>query len=90
VAGIEAYFDDIIVSEESKIAKPDPKIFHMACANLGIKPEEAVYVGDYYPNDIAGAIGAGITPIWICNSPDAYREYSGIRISTLKELKRIL
>lgn len=89
-AGIEDYFDDIIVSEESGTAKPDPKIFHMSCANLEIKPEEAVYVGDYYPNDIAGALAAGITPIWICDNPDANREYTGIRIQSLRELMRIL
>ena len=90
VAGLADYFDDIIVSEEAGIAKPDPRVFLISCDNLGVKPEESVLVGDYYPNDIAGAISAGITPIWICNSPDAYREYTGIRISSLKELMQIL
>jgi len=90
VAGLEDYFDDIIVSEESGTAKPDPKIFFMACANLKVKPDEAVYVGDYYPNDIEGAISAGITPIWVCSNPEAYRDYEGKRISSIKELMDIL
>jgi len=90
VAGLEDYFDDIIVSEETGTAKPDPRIFQLSCDNLGIKPEEAVYVGDYYPNDIAGAISARITPIWICNNPDLNIEYTGIRLSKIEDIMQVL
>lgn len=90
VAQLEGYFEDIIVSEEAGIAKPDRRIFLLSCSNLGVKPEEAVYVGDYYPNDIAGALSANITPIWICKNPDAHKDYSGIRISSLKDIMQIL
>jgi putative hydrolase of the HAD superfamily len=33
VAGLEGYFDDIIVSDETGTAKPDPSIFRLSCAN---------------------------------------------------------
>lgn len=90
VAGLEEYFDNIIVSDETGTAKPDPRIFLLSCANLSVKPEEAVYVGDYYPNDIAGAICAGIMPIWICNNPNEKKDYTGIRVTCLQDILRIL
>jgi putative hydrolase of the HAD superfamily len=69
VAGITEYFDDILVSGEVSYEKPEPEIFLMSCSRLGITPEEAVFVGDYYPNDIAGALAVGIKPIWIQDEP---------------------
>jgi putative hydrolase of the HAD superfamily len=88
--GIDKYFDDIIVSGEQEFAKPDPRIFQLSCSNLGVKPEEAVFVGDYYPNDIEGAIMAKIMPIWITDHPDEHKEYKGIRITRLKEILELL
>lgn len=87
--GITDYFDDIIVSEEAGFAKPDAKIFHMSLNNLNVKPEEAVYVGDYYPNDIEGALNAKIKPVWITDRPDEHEEYDGIRIHELKDLLKL-
>ncbi len=87
---IAEYFDDIIVSGEQPYAKPDPRIFELACRNLGVKPEEAVFIGDYYPNDIAGALSAKIMPIWINNNPDEHKEYQGIRVSRLKDILEFL
>ncbi len=87
---ITDYFDDIIVSGEVGVEKPDPRIFGLSCERLGVKPEEAVFVGDHYPNDIAGAIGANIKPIWITNNPDEHMEYNGIYISRLKDVMKYL
>lgn len=80
-ACIMDYFDDIIVSGEQDFAKPDSRIFLLSCHHLGITTAEAVYVGDYYPNDIAGAIGAGITPIWISEDAKEYPEYEMVFVS---------
>ncbi len=87
---ITDYFDDIIVSGEEAYAKPDPRIFLLSCEHLGVKPEEAVFIGDYYPNDIAGAISAKIKPIWISEDPDEHMEYEGIRIRELKDVLKLL
>lgn len=88
--GIENYFDDIIVSEEAGLEKPDPRIFQLSCEHLGVTPEEAVFIGDYYPNDIAGAISAKIMPIWICGDQDEHKEYDGIRVTRLKDILEVL
>ncbi len=87
---IEGYFDDIIVSGEQPFAKPDSRIFALSCENLDVKPEEAVFVGDYYPNDIAGALSAKIMPIWISNNPDEHKEYQGIKVKCLKDILNYL
>ncbi len=84
--GVTHYFDDIIVSGEEDFAKPDARIFLKSCEHLGIRPEEAVYIGDYYPNDIEGALSANITPIWICQDPKEHPEYQGIRVARLRDI----
>ena len=83
---IAKYFDDIIVSGDLDFAKPDPRIFELSCRHLGVTKEEAVYIGDYYPNDIAGALGAGILPIWICENMEEHPEYEGIRVNRLRDI----
>lgn len=53
------WFDAVAVSAEVAAEKPNPTIFLKACEFLGVKPEEAVHVGDDRRNDIWGARDAG-------------------------------
>ncbi|KAK8632977.1 hypothetical protein V6N13_013833 [Hibiscus sabdariffa] len=55
----EHWFDAVAVSAEVEAEKPNPTIFVKACELLGIKPEEAVHVGDDRRNDVWGARDAG-------------------------------
>jgi putative hydrolase of the HAD superfamily len=67
------------------VEKPHPEIFQMALQRSGIKPDEAVYVGDTYPTDIGGAELAGLRGIlidWVGAYPDA----TCPRITSLSEL----
>jgi putative hydrolase of the HAD superfamily len=89
-AKISHYFDDIIVSGETEHEKPDPDIFALSCRHLGINPKEAVFVGDYFPNDIEGAIRVGMIPVWINDDPKEHSEYKGIRIKRLKDILKVL
>jgi putative hydrolase of the HAD superfamily len=57
--------DAIIVSAAVGVAKPDPRIFRLATDALGVAPERAWFVGDHPVNDIGGAAGAGLTPVWL-------------------------
>jgi putative hydrolase of the HAD superfamily len=45
------------------VAKPDPGIFHLALAAVGVGPEAAVHVGDTVGSDVDGAVAAGIRPL---------------------------
>jgi HAD superfamily phosphatase (TIGR01668 family) len=45
--------------------KPAPSAFHDACAMVGVKPEEAVYVGDQVITDVLGSQRAGLRAILV-------------------------
>jgi putative hydrolase of the HAD superfamily len=62
-AGLLAYFDVIVDSTLAGVEKPDPAIFRPALEALEVRPEDAVYVGDLYDVDVAGARAAGMTAI---------------------------
>ncbi|TXG70137.1 hypothetical protein EZV62_005072 [Acer yangbiense] len=53
------WFDAVAVSAEVEAEKPNPTIFIKACELLGVKPEDAVHVGDDRRNDVWGARDAG-------------------------------
>lgn len=63
--GISHYFQHIISSGGFGISKPNPKIFQYAVAQLGLKPEQCVYIGDHPINDVQGAKNAGLHAIWM-------------------------
>ncbi len=62
--GVRHLFRCIVLSGELKIAKPDPRIFLRAADLLGTAPEECLYVGDSYENDVVGANRAGMHACW--------------------------
>lgn len=55
---------NIFISDELKIAKPDVRIFKYVQNNLNILPESTYYIGDSYENDMIGAKKAGWKAIW--------------------------
>ena len=58
--GIVSYFDDIIISEEVGVEKPDPQIFKIASNRLGIEPKNFLFVGDDWEADVIGSLSAGL------------------------------
>jgi putative hydrolase of the HAD superfamily len=45
-AGIMALFDVIIESSKVGVRKPDPRIYLMACAEMGVTPNNCIYLDD--------------------------------------------
>jgi putative hydrolase of the HAD superfamily len=62
-AGLFDYFDFFIDSFLVGVEKPDPRIFHIALDRADVEACEAVYVGDLYSVDVAGAKAAGLAPV---------------------------
>ncbi|MFF2091754.1 HAD family hydrolase [Paenibacillus sp. NPDC058174] len=58
--GLIDYFDELIVSAEVELEKPDERIFTLAMERAGIGPEQSVYVGDNYYDDVVGSAKAGM------------------------------
>lgn len=56
-------------SDETRWAKPDARAFGAALSELGVRPEEAVHVGDLLETDVLGAVRCGMRAIWL--RPDA-------------------
>ena len=61
---LDGYVDELVVSEKAGVSKPDPRIFEIALERLCCRRDEVVMVGDSWAADVAGAIAAGIRPIW--------------------------
>ena len=52
-------------AREHGAAKPDPSIFHAACARLDVPPAHVLHVGDDVEMDVVGAHRAGLRSCWI-------------------------
>lgn len=44
--GIFARFEHVIESSKAGVRKPDPRIYRMMCDNLGVAPDQCVYLDD--------------------------------------------
>ena len=62
--GIREQFDAVLMPDVIGYAKPDVRVFHTACAQLGVAPHEAAMVGDSALSDVGGAKGAGLFAVW--------------------------
>lgn len=62
--GIDEHFEEVVISDEAGVAKPDPEIFHIALNKTGLEPSEVAYVGDS-PEDVQGSQAAGVHPVLI-------------------------
>lgn len=63
--GLAEHFQISIAAHQFGTAKPDPGIFHAACAALDVMPAHTVYVGDDLTLDVLGAQQAGLRAVWM-------------------------
>jgi 2-haloacid dehalogenase len=52
-------FQDIVVSGEEKLLKPDPAIYYLALDRFGLKPQQALFIDDRQVN-VEGARAVGM------------------------------
>jgi putative hydrolase of the HAD superfamily len=88
-------FDATVFSCSVGLRKPDPRIYRIACEELDVEPEDAVFVGDGANDELAGAerVGmravlihrAGEDPLW-----DEVREWRGPRITAIPQVLSLL
>jgi putative hydrolase of the HAD superfamily len=63
--GLSHHFKVSVAAHQLGTAKPDAAIFHAACRELGVAPQDAVYVGDDILLDVQGAQRAGMRAVWM-------------------------
>jgi putative hydrolase of the HAD superfamily len=79
--GLACYFAPIIVSGDYGYRKPDPRLFQAALAELQVRPEEAIFIGNDRFRDILGARQVGMKTILFCShgnpggSPETEPDY---------------
>ena len=72
--GVLDFFEVLSISCEVGYMKPHPRIFEHALETMGLRPEEAVMVGDSLRADVAGAKALGMTAVWKRNHPSKRRD----------------
>ncbi|HEX9676416.1 MAG TPA: HAD family phosphatase [Anaerolineales bacterium] len=68
--GIADCFDDLFISAELGLAKPDPKIYRLALDRLDVPPPRAVFVDDFSEN-VKAAAALGLRAIQFLSSEQA-------------------
>ena len=71
--GLRDAVDDLVISAEAKVAKPDRRIFDLALARLGVQPAEAIFVDDFARN-IEGARAIGMQTVHFKSAAQAIAE----------------
>ncbi len=61
--GLSRYLEFVISSANLGRIKPEASIFQAALDRVGVRPDEAIHVGDHYYADVLGARSAGIHPV---------------------------
>ena len=89
-SGIARFFEVVVTSQGCGFAKPDPRILRIALDGLGVRPREAVYVGDDPAVDGAAARAAGVPFIWVDRGDARRGARPRRRVLVLAELQRLL
>jgi len=63
--GLNQFFKAILVSAEVGWRKPNSKIFEEALKRLGVKANEAIFIGDNPIDDIQGAKSVGMKTVFV-------------------------
>ena len=88
-------FDSTVFSCSVGLRKPDPRIYRIACDQLGVAPGEAIFVGDGANDELAGAERVGLRAVLIHRNGeqppwDEVREWRGPRITGVPQVLSLL
>ena len=90
------FFNVTIFSASVGMKKPDPQIYLLACEQLGVEPNECLYIGDGDSNELSGASQLGMYAVMIRdpNELDPYRlvevDWGGRKIKNFIEIMDLL
>ena len=83
--GIAEYFTSVVISGDIGVAKPQREIFERSAEELGLKPNELLFIGDNPQADVLGALGAGWQSIWL-NRTCSERKIAAPTVSRLSDV----
>lgn len=62
---IDHYFGGIVESAVVGVRKPDPEIYRLGVAEIGLEPHECVVIGDSFKKDILPGKEVGCKTLWL-------------------------
>lgn len=74
---LEKYFDEIVISSEVGLIKPEPEVFEHIMQKLGVRPEECIFTDDN-PKNTDAAQKLGIHGIVYTSVPELKRQIEAI------------
>jgi len=77
VAAVYALFDAVLESRVLGVRKPDPRFYELACAAVGVEPEESVFLDDLGVN-LKPARALGMHTIKVTDADQALAELEQI------------
>jgi putative hydrolase of the HAD superfamily len=77
MAAVLDHFDVIVESSRVELRKPDPAIYQLVCDELGIEPDEAVFLDDLGVN-LKPARALGMTTIKVVDPDEAIAELEAV------------
>jgi putative hydrolase of the HAD superfamily len=63
--GLADEFDVVVSSAWAGVRKPHPRIFEHTLGQLGVRAEEAMFVGDTWGPDVVGPAALGMRPLYL-------------------------
>ncbi len=86
---IEQRFRSVVVSGDLGVAKPEREIFDRSAKELGLQPNELLFIGDNPLADVHGALQAGWHAVWL-NRTGSQQEVKALTVTGLSELPSLL
>jgi putative hydrolase of the HAD superfamily len=88
-------FDATVFSCSVGLRKPDPRIYRLACDELAVEPQEAMFVGDGANDELAGAQRLGMQAVLVHRPGEEppwneVRDWQGPRITAIPQVLSLL
>ena len=77
VFGLHKIVEDIVISAEEGVIKPDPAIYKIALKRLNATPEKSLFLDDYLPNVLA-ARELGMTAVQFVDNQQAANDIQSL------------
>ena len=92
--GLDRYIEELFISEDMGVTKPDPAFFDICLERIGEPRSSCIMIGDSLSSDMLGAKNASLASVWFMpsgNIEEAVRAYDiDYCASSFEELYEIL
>lgn len=87
--GLAEHISSVVVSGDTGIAKPQREIFDRSAEELGLQPNELLFIGDNPHADVRGALQAGWHAVWL-NRTGSKQEVQALTVTALSDVPPLI